>query len=99
MYFGPLCIVEDQAVEEAMVRFEEALEDAQPLAQLLADAKLENIEPAATADLIQRFKTARAELQSASLSLAWACRDSLNANLDAGLPALKYRKQLEADQD
>jgi hypothetical protein len=99
MYFGPLCIVEDQAVEQAMVDFSAALETAEVLAEMLATPALRDIAPDRTSDLAKRFADARAELQSASLNLAWACRDSLNANLDAGLPALKYRKQLEEDPD
>lgn len=99
MYFGPLSIVENQGVEQAMVDFSAALETAAPLAQMLAAPAIQELAPDRTSDLAQRFATARAELQSASLGLAWACRDSLNANLDAGLPALKYRKQLVDDED
>jgi hypothetical protein len=98
MYFGPLSIVEDQSVEQAMVDFSTALEAAAPLAQMLAASELQSLAPDQTSDLAKRFDAAQAELQSASLSLAWACRDSLNSNLDAGLPALKYRKQLDTDQ-
>lgn len=99
MYFGPLSIVENQGVEQAMVDFSSALETATPLAQLLTAPAIKDLAPDRTAELANRFAAARAELQSASLSLAWACRDSLNANLDAGLPALKYRKQLVGDED
>lgn len=97
MYFGPLSIVENQGVEQAMVDFSAALESAQPLAQMLAAPELQSIAPDRTSDLAKRFAAAQSELQSASLSLAWACRDSLNSNLDAGLPALKYRKQPATD--
>jgi hypothetical protein len=97
MYFGPLSIVENQGVEQAMVDFSSALEAAAPLAQMLATPALQEIAPDRTSDLAKRFDAAQAELQTASLSLAWACRDSLNTNLDAGLPALKYRKQADTN--
>lgn len=97
MYFGPLSIVENQGVEQAMVDFSAALEAATPLAQMVTAPALQEIAPDRTSDLAKRFDAAKAELQTASLSLAWACRDSLHTNLDAGLPALKYRKQPTTD--
>ncbi len=95
LYRGPMCIVEDQAVEEAMVKFGRSLYDTQTLEGILESIKAKGSKSDPTEDLLKQIKDSKKKLQSEALNLAWACRDSLNLNLDAGLPALKHRKQQE----
>ena len=92
LYRGPMCLIEDQGVEAAMVNFGKALVDIQNIMESLKGTKISDLPSANNQNSIRIIAEKRKELQSLSLRLSWACRDSLNETMDAGLPALKYRK-------
>ena len=92
LYRGPMCIIEDVRVEEAMVQFGAALVDLQNFERAVDELSRKKLEPDPRTSMKGRIREAHAKLSSLSLRLAWACRDSLNETMDAGLPALKFRK-------